>query len=42
MFPFVTPRSPTKMGEYEETFKDAQDAMDWVMDYIRSVEEWKS
>lgn len=25
-------------GEYEETFKDADDAIDWVMDYIRSVE----
>jgi hypothetical protein len=25
-------------GLYEETFEDAQDAMDWVIDYIRSVE----
>jgi hypothetical protein len=29
----------SSVGTYEETFKDAQDAMDWVSDYIRSVEE---
>jgi len=28
-------------GTYEKTFKDAQDAMDWVIDYIRSLEETK-
>jgi hypothetical protein len=25
-------------GEYETTFKDAEEAMDWVADYIRSVD----
>ena len=26
-------------GIYEEVFQDAQEAMDWVSDYIRSVDE---
>lgn len=31
-------RIPRTHGEYETTFKDAEAAIDWVADYIRSVD----